>query len=269
LNILKAIFLGLLQGLTEFLPISSSGHLVIAEHILNFKEGGLAFEVFVHFGTLISVLWVFRKEILKMIVNIPNMFRIFSSEIIQEDRQYAIMNYYIIIASLPAAIVGILFEDKIEMLFESYFLVFCMLFITGIIMWSSKYTRESHEKITGLHALLIGIAQAFAIIPGISRSGSTIVTGLWLGVRKSMAAQFSFILSIPVIFGATLLKALDLIEKPPSSDIFINLILATLAAAVAGYFAIIWLLDIIKKQRLQWFGVYCLALSLLGLFFYV
>ena len=269
MNIIKAIFLGLLQGFTEFLPISSSGHLVIAEHILNFKEGGLAFEVFVHFGTLISVLWVFRKEIAKMILNVPNMLRIFSLEILPEDRQYAMMDFYIIIASIPAAIIGLLFEDTIEMLFESHFLVFCMLFVTGIIMWSSKYTRESRENMTSLSALLIGIAQAFAIIPGISRSGSTIVTGLWLGIRKSLAAKFSFILSTPVIFGATLLKSVDLIEKPPSSDILINLILATLAAAVAGYFAIIWLLDIIKKQKLQWFGFYCIVLSLLGLFFYV
>jgi len=265
LDLVKAIVLGVLQGLSEFLPISSSGHLVLAENLLNFNQGGLAFEVFVHFGTLLAVVWVFRRDIVKMILAIPGIFRLGSSNLPPETKEYALLDVYIIIGSIPAAVIGLLFEDAIEALFTSSLLVLFMLFVTGLIMWSSRYTRETRENMTGWHALLIGIAQAFAIIPGISRSGSTIVSGLWMGLKRDQVARFSFILSTPVIFGATVLKLKDLLEAPPPSSEIMNLVLATIAAAVSGYFAIIWLLDLIRKQKLEWFGVYCIAVSLIGL----
>ncbi len=265
MDLIKAIILGIIQGLSEFLPISSSGHLVLAEELLHFKEGGLAFEVFVHFGTLLAVVWVFRKDIAKMILSLPAVFQLPGGNVEGERREYALLDIYIIIASVPAAVVGLLFEDAIEGLFERAELVLFMLFVTGVIMWSSRYTREKREEIGGWRSLLIGVAQAFAIIPGVSRSGSTIVTGLWLGIRRDLAARFSFILSVPVIFGATLIKFKDLLEVPPTSSHLHDLIAATLAAAIAGYFAIIWLLDVIRKQKLEWFGVYCFAVSIIGL----
>ncbi|GAB4372799.1 MAG: undecaprenyl-diphosphate phosphatase [Calditrichia bacterium] len=267
MNVLKAILLGIIQGLSEFLPISSSGHLVLAEEILNFKEGGLAFEVFVHFGTLLAVVWIFREDIWKMIKAIPHLFRFSIQHLTVEQREYILFNRFIILGSIPAAVIGILFESEIENLFNSHELVLVMLFITGLIMISSRYTREKRPEINGLHAFLIGVAQAFAIIPGISRSGSTIVTGLWLGIRRDRVARFSFILSTPVIFGATLLKLKDLLHEPPPGHEIINLILATLAATISGYLAIIWLLDVIKKQKLEWFGFYCIAISLIGAIF--
>lgn len=264
-ELVKAIFLGVLQGFSEFLPISSSGHLVIAEHLLNFNEGGLAFEVFVHFGTLLSVLVAFRKDIVEMVKAIPEMFRLNSQHISDHRRYYALFNIYIIIGTIPAAFFGILFKDKIERLFDSYVLALLMLFVTGLIMWSSRYTQERRDKINGLQALIIGIAQAFAIIPGISRSGSTIVTGLWMGIPRGMVAKFSFILSLPVIFGASIIKLKDLFDYPiPRSEI-LNIAIASLFAALSGYLAIIWLLDIIKKQKLEWFGVYCILVSIFGL----
>ncbi len=267
MDLLKAILLGVLQGLSEFLPISSSGHLVLAEEILNFKEGGLAFEVFVHFGTLLAVVWVFRRDILKMIRALPAVFRLPGKSVTGEMRDYALLDLYIIIGSIPAAVIGLLFEDTIERIFESTVLALAMLFVTGLIMWSSRYTREQREDMTPAHSLLIGMAQAFAIIPGISRSGSTIVTGLWLGIPRYLVARFSFILSVPVIFGATLLKLKDMLVAPPSNSEIVNLVFATVAAAVSGYFAIVWLLDIIRKQKLEWFGVYCFAVSILGLLY--
>lgn len=257
--------MGVIQGLSEFLPISSSGHLVLAEEILNYTEGGLAFEVFVHFGTLLAVVWVFREDIAKMILALPAMFRLPAGALSGEKREYALMDFYIILASIPAAVIGLLLEDAIEQLFESHISALVMLFVTGLIMWSSRYTRQKREDMNSYHSVLIGLAQAFAIIPGISRSGSTIVTGLWLGIRRDLAARFSFILSVPVILGATLLKTNDLLAVPPGNAQLVNLIIATIAAAVAGYFAIIWLLDIIRKQKLEWFGIYCVTVSIFGL----
>ena len=265
MDLIKAIVLGILQGLSEFLPISSSGHLVLAENLLHFHQGGLAFEVFVHFGTLLAVVWVFRQDIARMILALPAILRLRNPDLSPETREYALLDWYIIIGSIPAAVIGLLFEDTIEALFDSSLLVLIMLFVTGLIMWSSRYTRETRPNMNGWHALIIGFAQAFAIIPGISRSGSTIVSGLWMGLPRDRVARFSFILSTPVIFGATLLKLKDLLETPPPSSEMLNLVMATVAAAVSGYFAILWLLDVIRKQKLEWFGVYCFAVSIIGL----
>ncbi|MFZ0390506.1 MAG: undecaprenyl-diphosphatase UppP [Calditrichia bacterium] len=265
MNLIKAIILGIVQGLSEFLPISSSGHLVLVQQILGFSEGGLAFEVFVHFGTLMAVIWVFRKDIVKMILATPDMFRLTRSDLPEERREYARLNLFILIGSVPAAVIGLLFEDAIEGLFESHLLVLGMLFITGLIMWSSRYTRSRGRQMKGWHAFLIGFAQAFAILPGISRSGSTIVSGLWMGLDRQKVARFSFLLSGPVIFGATLLKAKEIWDSPlPNTELF-HLLMATIAAMVAGYFAIVWLLKIIRDQKLEWFGVYCIAVSIIGL----
>ena len=263
--LLKAIVLGIVQGLSEFLPISSSGHLVIVEHILHFTEGGLAFEVFVHFGTLLAVVWVFRKDLINMILAVPDMFRLKQSSLGEKRRSYALMDIYIIIGSIPAAVIGLLFEDYIEKIFESHVLALSMLFVTGLIVWSSRFTKEKRDSMNGLQALLIGFAQAFAIIPGISRSGSTIVTGLWIGIKRDFAARFSFILSIPVILGATMIKLKDLLANPPAQSEIDHLIVASLAALISGYFAIIWLLNVIRKQKLEWFGIYCIIVSIVGL----
>lgn len=267
MEILKSIILGIVQGLSEFLPISSSGHLVLFEEILNFKQSGIAFEVFVHFGTLIAVLIAFRKDIWKMVVLLPALPKfIFNGVRINDsDDEHNALAFFIIIGSIPAAVIGILFENQIESLFDSPILVLVALFITGVIVWSSKYPKETRPFMNSFHAFLIGIAQAFAIIPGISRSGSTILTALWLGIKRETAARFSFLLSIPVIFGASLIKFKDLMETPPPSDQILNLIVGSIAALISGYFAIILLLDIVRKQKLEWFGIYCIVISVVGL----
>lgn len=267
MEILKSIILGIVQGLSEFLPISSSGHLVLFEEILNFKQSGIAFEVFVHFGTLIAVLIAFRKDIWKMILLLPALPKfIFNGiRINNSDDEYKALAFFIIIGSIPAAVIGILFKSQIESLFDSTILVLVALFVTGIIVWSSKFPKESKPFMNSIHSFIIGIAQAFAIIPGISRSGSTILTALWLGINRETAARFSFLLSVPVIFGASLIKLKDLLETPLPSDQVLNLIVGTVAALISGYIAIIWLLDVVRKQKLEWFGVYCIAVSVVGL----
>jgi undecaprenyl-diphosphatase len=264
-DLIKAVVLGILQGFTEFFPISSSGHLVIAEHLLSFNRGGLAFEVFVHFGTLLAVVWIFRKEISQMIAAIPVVFKLSSPEPDPEKKSYALLDLYIVIASIPAALIGIAFEDQIALIFEDHAFAFGMLFITGLIVWSSRYAPEKGRAISASSSFLIGCAQAIAILPGISRSGSTIVTALWLGIPREQAAKFSFLLSVPVIFGATVLKARDIFVNPlPQSDLG-YLMLASLAAMISGYFAIRWLLEIIRRKKMEWFGFYCMVVSLAGL----
>jgi undecaprenyl-diphosphatase len=265
MDLIKVVALGILQGLSEFLPISSSGHLVIVEHLMNFNESGLAFEVFVHSGSLLAVVWVFKKEISQLLAAIPAIFRLSSPHLTKEKRSYALLDIYIIIASIPAALIGIIFEEQIAVIFENHIFAFFMLFITGLMVWSSRYTREKNKAINGGSSFLIGCAQAIAILPGISRSGSTIVTALWLGVPRETAAKFSFLMSVPVIFGATVLKVRELYINPLSQSELGNLILASLAALISSYFAIHWLLEIIRRKKLEWFGLYCIVISLLGL----
>jgi undecaprenyl-diphosphatase len=265
LDWLKSILLGIVQGLSEFLPISSSGHLVITEYLLDFNVGGLAFEVFVHFGTLLAVLLVFRRDIFYVIKAIPDIFRIPAGRLTQPRKEYAYLAIYLGIGSIPAALIGLFFESTIERIFEDHVLALGMLFLTGLIVWSSRYTHESGKKINSFVALIIGMAQAFAILPGISRSGSTILAGLWLGLPRQQAARFSFLLSAPVIFGASILKLKDVIQQPLPAAELLYILSATIAASISGYLAIVWLLDVIKKKKLEWFGVYCIMISLLGL----
>lgn len=267
---IKAIILGIVQGLSEFLPISSSGHLVLFTEILDFHKTGIAFDVFVHFGTLVAVLVVFRKDVWEMIRWLPAVpaFVMNGMKIQRKEDEFKAMSFYIIVGTIPAAVVGLLFEKMIEGLFTSMLLVLGALLLTALIMFSSRFTRENQPFMNLFHAILIGFAQAFAIIPGISRSGSTIVIALWLGIKRETAARFSFLLSVPVILGASILKMKELLENPPPSGEILNLTLGTIAAAVSGYLAIVWMLDIIRRQKLEWFGLYCAIVSIAGMVWY-
>lgn len=266
MELLKAIILGIIQGFSEFLPISSSGHLVIFAELLQFKKTGIAFEVFVHFGTLLSVLIAFHKDLKNMLIA-P--FKIYLSGSTDKTLEEALRwDYYIIIGTLPAVIIGFTLKDPIETLFSNVLLVFFMLMITAFLMWFAQFLKERNTAFNVLNSFFIGLAQAFAILPGISRSGSTIFTGMALGLPRERVARFSFILSIPAIFGATVLKLNDLISRPPTSDEILNLAAGTLFSFISGYIAIIWLLDVVKKGKLQWFGYYCFALSLTGIIWY-
>lgn len=260
---MKAIILGILQGLTEFLPVSSSGHLVIASELLNFREQGVVFDVFLHLGTLLAVIFVFRVDIWAMI-RAP-------FQILRGNRQPAVLHYgrwdlYVIIATLPAVVVGLFFKDAIELLFASTLVAYFMLLITGSLMIATRYLPERDEPVTGLRSLVVGCAQACAILPGLSRSGSTIFAGMAMGIAREKIARFSFIMSIPAILGAAVLQSGALIDNPPTGDAVINLAVGSFMSAVSGYLAIKLLLDIIRRNRLQWFGYYCLLLAAAGLF---
>jgi undecaprenyl-diphosphatase len=257
-DIIKAIILGIVQGFTEFLPVSSSGHLVLAAEFMQFREEGVAFEVFVHLGTLFSVLVVFRKTIIKMLLS-PYLVWLKKSDN-SDDVTAAKWAGFIIIGTIPAALIGLIFKEEIEQIFSSFVLVLAMLLVTGTLMFLSKYIANQNKEISVIKSFLIGCAQAFAILPGISRSGSTIVTGMLLGIDRSRAAEFSFLLSIPVILGATVLKINDLLATTLTSDQVIILLFGTISAFLSGYLAIVWLLDLVRKGKLEWFGFYCFVI---------
>ena len=266
MDILKVIILGLVQGFTEFLPVSSSGHLVLAAEFLNFHEEGVAFEVFVHLGTLLSVLIFFRKDVIKMILA-P--FQFLSSRFKnKETKQYLLWDLYIIIGTIPAAIIGLSFKSSIEDAFSNILLVIMMLAITGTILLLSRFMPKKDQEMTLLKSLLIGVSQAFAILPGISRSGSTIVTGIFLGIDKEKAARFSFLLAIPAILGASVIKLKDLLAMESYSIPVSYLVIGAIVSFISGYFAIIWLLDIVKKGKLEWFAFYCYLVVIVSSIWY-
>lgn len=259
---MKAIILGAVQGLTEFLPVSSSGHLVIGSELLNFQEQGVVFDVCLHLGTLVSVFIVFRSEILAMI-KAP--FQYFSGNTDDDVRQFFFWDIYVILATLPAVFVGLFFKSYVDLFFGSTLIAYCMLVVTGTIMILAQYVPERNQPLNWWRGILVGCAQALAIMPGLSRSGSTIFAGMLLGVPRETIARFSFIMSIPAIIGAAVLQMGDFFQNPPTLDTALNLLVGMTMSAIAGYFAIRLLLDIIRRNRLQWFGYYCLVLAGVGL----
>lgn len=266
MDLIKAIILGIVQGLTEFLPISSSGHLVIGAEILNFHEPGIAFEVFLHCGTLVAVILVFRRDLISMVRSL-----FVSPAVRKADPELAVSfqwNVNIIIATLPAVIVGLFLKGAIDRIFDTIIITFTMLGVTGITMVLTRFIHEKGASITWLRALLIGIAQAAAILPGLSRSGSTIFAGMLLGVDRETAARFSFIMSIPAILGAVVLHLSELIAAPPPAGDLLAIGAGTVASVISGYFAIVLLMRIVRKGTLEWFGYYCLSIAALGFGWY-
>ena len=260
MNPLQAVILGIIQGLTEFLPVSSSGHLVLFQHLFGLEEPELFFNISVHMGTLAAVIIFFWQEIrsvLTSVIRFPGMLS--RKEVtlghIWEDEELRLAAL-IIIGSVPTAIIGLLFHRVAERLFSSVFLVGCALILTGILLlltrWLPKDGKEIRE-FSIVDALVIGVMQGLAIIPGISRSGSTIATGLFLGLDKETAARYSFLLSIPAIVGAEILSLKDV-----SFQAFdIVTLLGTLTAGVVGYGALTLLLYILKRGQLHFFVPYC------------
>ena len=270
MSIFYAAILGVVQGLTEFLPVSSSGHLVLAEHLLNLPmSDDITFEVFVHFGTLLSVvvaLWSEVKGIFRSLWEAVVHFKM--TPAYYRESEYFRTAVLIVVASIPAAIIGIRYEDAVGEAFTDPKLVAVMLIVTGLILFMTQLAKPAERKGAGLlSAFVIGLAQAVAIIPGISRSGSTISTAMFLRIPPTTAARFSFLLSVPVIFGATLLKTVDVVRQGVSFEALLPLFVGTIVAFGSGYFAIRFLLRIIEKGNFSVFSFYCLIVGTLGIIF--
>ncbi len=249
MTLVDAIILGLIQGITEFLPISSSGHLVIAQSLLGLKLPGNIIEVVTHLGTLFSVIIVFRKDIIKYFFDFKNPL----------TKKYILCLF---IGTIPALIIGLSAKSFILLFFESIKMVSFSLIFTGVILFLSRKRNNKKSKINYKNSLLIGIFQALAIIPGISRSGITISTGLLLGMNAKDAARFSFLLAIPAISGAGLITAIDMLDQPVL--ISFNIMFAALASSfVVGYLSLKWFLRILENGKLHFFGFYCIAIGLI------
>ena len=249
---IRYVILGIVQGLTEFLPVSSSGHLVLGEQILRLDPPGVLLEAVLHLGTLLSVLVLFRREISDLVLSV------FKGG---EGRREA---FRLLLGTLPIVLVGFFLQSRIEGIFSSVLLVAACLCVNGgILFFADRANRRADRVSVPLGAaLLIGLAQAASLLPGISRSGATISTGLFLGVRGREAARFSFLLAIPAIVGAGLFqvwKARPVAGSYPAE--WGGLLLGGLVAAVVGAFAIKGLLAVVARGRLKAFAGYCLALG--------
>jgi undecaprenyl-diphosphatase len=265
---LESVALGILQGLTEFLPISSSGHLVLGENLLKVKLNAISFDVFLHFGTLLSVVIVFRKTIWGMIKAVMEKAGVsFSKYNPASTSENWNLFLLIILGSIPAGVLGILFKDIVEKSFSSPHFVSIMLLLTGAVLFLTKFFQKKEGQIKFSDAFLIGIAQAIAMLPGISRSGLTISTGIFRGIKREKAVEFSFLLSLPAVLGASILKLKDMLSQShPSFNLWFYLI-GTVFAFLFGYLAIKFLLNVIKKGRFEFFGYYCFLIGFLSLIF--
>lgn len=267
MDVLQSFLLGIIQGLTEFLPISSSGHLVLGKQILGVEvETGITFEVVVHFGTLCSILIYYRKIIWDLIMS---GFSFVKSPAVQKSDPNVKLIGFILVSMIPAMAVGFTLKDQVEAIFGDPLLVSFMLIVTGMILFSARFVGETTKEVNLPKSFLIGIAQSFAMIPGISRSGSTISAALWLGVKREEAANFSFLMLIPVIAGAMLLEMKDLIEIGVSDAQLINLVIGFFAAFISGYYALKYLIIILKKQGFHYFAYYCWLVGGIGVFYFL
>ncbi len=258
MNGIEALLMGLLQGLTEYLPVSSSGHLTIASHFFGIDgEANLTFTIAVHVATVFSTLVMLREEIMWIF---RGLFR-WDGNGLNHEQRYAVN---ILVSMIPVGIVGVCFKDQVEAIFGSgLFVVGCCLLVTALLLAFSYYAKpRAKENISLRDAFLIGLAQAVAVLPGVSRSGSTIATGLLLGNSKTRLAQFSFLMVIPPILGEALLDVIKALKDgaaaTSSADMsFSALAIGFVAAFVSGCVACKWMINVVKKGKLIYFALYC------------
>jgi undecaprenyl-diphosphatase len=269
LTYFQAAFLGVLQGLTEFFPVSSSGHLVIGQYAFGIEENVLAFDIYLHLGTLLAVIVVFRKALLTLIQSLGNNLRALITgsravNRIYRDSQEIRTITAILLGTIPAVIIGFSMKDFIEGLFLNPRLVLCSLVFTGVILLATFIVRKRGRSIGAVNGILIGCAQALAIIPGVSRSGMTISAGLFLGVKREDAGEFSFLLSIPVILGAGILELKDAFEAGYSMLSWDLALIGVAASFISGWVSLVLLMRIVRHGKIGWFGFYCLVVAVVG-----
>lgn len=257
MNVIDALVLGIIQGLTEFLPVSSSGHLELGKAILgdnSIPQESMLFTIVLHFATALSTIVVFRKDIWEILRGLLQ-FKW------NDESKFSVK---IIVSMIPAVIVGLLFETELEQLFgDSVLLVGFMLIITALLLWLADKAKNTQKKVNYKNAFVIGIAQAIAMLPGISRSGATISTSVLLGNDKTKAARFSFLMVVPLIFGKI---AKDFLSgELTHSGNNMALIVGFIAAFVAGLFACTWMIALVRKSKLSYFAIYCLIVGVIAI----
>ncbi len=253
MDILKAIILGIIQGLTEFLPISSSGHLVLAEEYINFDQPNISFEIILHLGSLLAVLVYFRKDIIELIASL---FIYKKNE--RQNRANRNTLFYMIVVTTVTGLIGFYFKEFFTSTFSVTYYASTLLLVTGLILFISDKITPQGLKTHQLgikKSIVIGLTQSLAIFPGISRSGTTIATGIFTGLKREEAARFSFLISIPAILGANISEIKSFMEL--EKIMLMNYIFGLIAAFIAGYSVIALLIKLVKKQKLRYFSYYC------------
>lgn len=267
IDLIQAIILGFIQGATEFIPISSSGHLVIAPWLFGWEKPSLLFDTMLHWGTLLAILVVFWRDFLAMI---RAWFQsIARRSLADPDARIA---WFIIVGTLPAVVAGLLFEDQLEAIFLNPRAVGFFLLVTAALLFFSEQMTQRHtlsgrtlDQMTWRDAIVIGVAQAFALFPGVSRSGSTIAAGLTMGVRRDQSARFSFLLGTPAFLGAGLLQVVKVMGEDASglTSALAPIVVGFIVSTVTGILAIRFLLNYLRNRTLYVFAAYCLVLGLL------
>jgi len=268
----QSLIFGFIQGFTEFLPVSSSGHLVLAQQLFGLDSDLLAFDIFVHFGTLLAVVVVFYRSILSILQGCWTGLKSLLAE--KQSPVYIYKNSYpvrlataILVGTVPAGIIGITLKDRVESLFSTTIPVLAALFATGVILMITFKVKKGENHVGFWKGFIIGIAQAIAIIPGISRSGSTISAALFLKIDRKEAGEFSFLLSIPAILGATALALRDFSTVTASVPLS-AIIIGTVSSFLSGLFSLKILMKIVQKGKLGYFGLYCFAVVIAGAIYF-
>jgi undecaprenyl-diphosphatase len=268
ITLIEALILGVVQGLTEFLPVSSSAHLVIFQNIFGLKEPIIFFDICLHLGTLLAVVLFLKDDLKAIIIEAVKLFIPVNGTTLKQSwntSPYARFAFLAVLATIPTALIGFLFKDTFEALFSSVPAVGSMLIVTGVILLLTKKVKnvpKEINEITILDSLIIGVAQGFAIAPGISRSGTTISFGIFRGINQEIAARFSFLLSIPAILGATVVKFDSSLSLNEGMFTYLG---GTMVAAITGYLSLKLLSSMIRKGHLYYFSPYCFAVGSLAL----
>jgi undecaprenyl-diphosphatase len=270
MDLLQAILLGILQGVTEFLPVSSSGHLALARALLGRDiMPGITFEIVVHFGSFCSIAVYYRKMIKEILADL---FKSLTPASIKEKRYLTDANtrlsFIIVLSMIPAVIVGFTLKEPIESLFLNPFFVSCMLIVTGTLMFTTKFVDQPQKDVDIKRGLLMGVAQSLAILPGISRSGSTISVGLLSGVERGKVATFSFLMVLPVLAGAMLLELIEISSNGIEMEDVASLFAGFLTSFIAGYFSLKYLIILLKREKFHYFSYYCWSVGILGAIYF-
>jgi len=250
---LEALILGIIQGLTEFLPISSTGHLYLGRNLFGLQEAGLLLDTMLHVGTLLAVFVFYKNEFVKIIRN-----------------PFSKLTFLLIVGTIPAVVIGLLFKDYFEEISKTGVTIGWEFLVTGLFLWIADSAKNGYKKMDDISytdAFIIGSFQAAAILPAISRSGFTIVAALWRKLDRETAAYFSFLLSTPAIVGAVILQSLDLFSGTGEEISLSALVIGILSSALFGYFAVKWMIGFLKKRSLKPFAVYVWILGFAVLFF--
>ncbi|MFE8700357.1 undecaprenyl-diphosphate phosphatase [Cytobacillus sp. FJAT-54145] len=265
LILIKYLFLGLFQGFTEPIPVSSSGHLEMAEYFLGLEIEGMSFALLVNTASLFAVLIIYRSDLLRLIQN-GLAYITTKDKKAESDFRFIL---YLIVGTIPAGVIGILFEDFIELHLASIKTVGITLVVTGLALWFIRNLkgRKNDADLTFRDAIIVGLAQAVALIPGISRSGATIVAAMGLGMKQETALRYSFLLYIPVSVGGMILGASDIINDPNLAQLAIPYTVAFFGSLIASYFSLKWFMNIMARGNLKYFAIYCFIVGPLVVLF--